>query len=322
MKLFLKQHSPFIFLYLILSVLLIGIVWLDGYRKTVILLYGFGLGLFVVTIYLLFVYLTQRNLYKAFSKKNCESIYEEIQNDASPLSQSINRLLQRQYHYFFSENKKLQNARDEHTRFINQWVHQMKTPLAVIELMMEDDNLDKESLMEETDKMKEGLSLALTMARLESFQADFVIEKVNVRQVANQVVAEHKRNFIRNYVYPKIDIPDELTVETDRKWLVFILYQILSNSIKYSQNSGKNIEITGKKERSVVSLEITDYGSGISKSDLPRVFQPFFTGDQGRNHQEATGMGLYLVHEIAQELNHDVVIASEVGEGTTVTVNF
>lgn len=69
MKLFLKQHSPFIFLYLILSILLIGIVWLDGYRKTVILLYGFGLGLFVVTIYLLFVYLTQRNLYKAFSKK-------------------------------------------------------------------------------------------------------------------------------------------------------------------------------------------------------------------------------------------------------------
>lgn len=322
MKLFLKQQVPFMLMYLLLSVLLIGMVWLDGYRKTVLLVYGFVLALFILVLFLGFVYATQRNLYLTLSRKRKKDVYEEIDNDASPLSQSINELLQSQYQRYFNEIKQLKNARDEHTRFINQWVHQMKTPLAVIELMMQDEVLDKDSLMEETDRMKEGLNLALTMARIESFQQDFVVTQVNLKSLANQAVADHKRNFIRNYVYPKITIDESVTVQTDEKWLAFIVYQILSNAIKYSAMSEKTIEISAKQHFGKTHLMITDHGSGIAKSDLPRVFQPFFTGDQGREHHEATGMGLYLVHEIAQELNHSVEIESEVGVGTTVSVIF
>lgn len=322
MKLFLKQQMPFILMYILLSVLLIGMVWLDGYRKTGLLLYSFVLALVILMVFLGFVYATQRNLYQTLSRKRKKDVYEEIDHDSSPLSQSINELLQCHYLRYFNEIKQLQNARDEHTRFINQWVHQMKTPLAVIELMMQDDELDRESLIEETDRMKEGLNLALTMARVESFQQDFVVEQVNLKSLANQSVAAHKRNFIRNYVYPKINIDENLGVETDEKWLSFIMYQILSNAIKYSAKSEKNIEIAAGQQQGKTYLTITDYGSGIAKSDLPRVFQPFFTGDQGREHHEATGMGLYLVHEIAQELNHHVDITSEVDVGTTVTIIF
>lgn len=322
MKLFLKQQIPFILMYILLSVLLIGLVWLDGYRKTVLLLYGFLLAGFILVTFLGFVYATQRNLYQTLSRKRKKDVYEEIDNDASPLSQSINDLLQGQYQRYFNEIKQLQNARDEHTRFINQWVHQMKTPLAVIELMMQDEELDRESLIEETDRMKEGLNLALTMARIESFQQDFVIEQVNLKSLVNQVVADHKRNFIRNYVYPKISIDEKLVVETDEKWLSFIVYQILSNAIKYSAMSEKTIEVSATQAFGKTHLTITDHGIGIAKSDLPRVFQAFFTGNQGREHHEATGMGLYLVHEIAQELTHTVEIESEVGQGTTVSVIF
>ncbi|WP_314066935.1 sensor histidine kinase [uncultured Vagococcus sp.] len=322
MKLFLKQQVPFILMYVLLSILLIGMVWLDGYRKTVVLLYGFFLAGFILCLFIGFVYLTQRNLYQTLSRKRKKNVYEEIDKDVSPLSQSINELLQCQYQRYFNEIKQLQNARDEHTRFINQWVHQMKTPLAVIELMMQDEELDRDSLIEETDRMKEGLALALSMARLESFQQDFVIEQVNLKCLANQAVADHKRNFIRNYVYPKITIDEALEVKTDEKWLSFIVYQIISNAIKYSAMSEKTIDISAKQAFGKIHLIITDHGRGIAKSDLPRVFQAFFTGDQGREHHEATGMGLYLVHEIAQELNHSVEIESEVGIGTRVSIIF
>ncbi|MBP1041366.1 sensor histidine kinase [Vagococcus sp. BWB3-3] len=322
MKLFLRQQVPFIVMYVLLTVLLIGMVWLDGYRKTVLLMYGVLLSAFILLFFLGFVYMTQRNLYQTLSRDRKKDVYEEIDNDASPLSQSINELLQGQYQRYFNDLKQLKNARDEHTRFINQWVHQMKTPLAVIELMMQDEELDKDSLIEETDRMKEGLNLALTMARIESFQQDFVIERVNLKSLANRAVADHKRNFIRNYVYPKIVIDEDITVETDEKWLSFILYQLISNAIKYSAMSEKTIEISAAQEFGKTQLKITDHGIGIAKSDLPRVFQAFFTGDQGREHHEATGMGLYLVQQIAQELTHSVEIESEVGAGTTVSVIF
>lgn len=320
MKLFFKQHLPFIFFYSLLTILLVGLFWLDGYRNTGILIYAIVLAVFVVLLYLLFSYFTQRHLYRLLSQTKQKKIYEEINKDASPLSQQINALLQHQYQTYFTELKKLQNNRDEHNRFINQWVHQMKTPLAVIELMIQDGDLNQESLLEETDRIKAGLSLALNMARIESFQQDFVIEKVNVKKLATEAVAEHKRNFIRNYVYPKIEVDENLVVETDLKWLTFCLSQVLSNAIKYSANSNQTIEIEASRHYGRTHLVVRDHGVGIAQSDLPRVFQPFFTGEQGREHHEATGMGLYLVYEIMQELDHGIEIESELGVGTTVTL--
>ena len=320
MKLFLKQQLPVIILYASLTFLLVGLFWLDGYHEISILIYGIVLAVFVIGLYLLLTFFSQRNLYKILKQKPKSQLYQDIDKDIAPLSQAVNNLLNHQYQLYFSELKKLQNNRDEHTRFINQWVHQMKTPLAVIELMIQDGDLSQESLLEEVDRIRSGLSLALNMARLESFQQDFVIEKVNLKKLAIAAVAENKRHFIRNYVYPKIDIDETLEVETDLKWLSFCLSQILSNSIKYSANNNKTIEISGERRYGQVHLSIRDFGSGIAKSDLPRVFQPFFTGEQGRSHQEATGIGLYLVHEVINELDHQIEIQSKLGEGTVVTI--
>lgn len=320
MKLFLRHQLPYISTTLALALLLISLFWLDGYHQPSLYLYGLVLVAFGLFVYLGIVYATQRQLYRLFTQEHVSGWQNEVNRETSPLSKSVNLALQQQYQMYTSELKQLQNTRDEHTRFINLWVHQMKTPLAVIELMIQGDELNQESLQEETDRLKAGLSLALNMARLESFQQDFVIEKVNLKSVATAAVAEHKRNFIRNYVYPKINIPEELTVETDFKWFLFCLDQILSNSIKYSAQTHQTIEIEGLQEEGQIKLQIRDHGIGIAQSDLPRIFQPFFTGNQGREHQEATGMGLYLVAEILRELDHTILVESTVGVGTTVTL--
>ncbi|PHC35855.1 hypothetical protein COF09_30600 [Bacillus toyonensis] len=117
-------------------------------------------------------------------------------------------------------------------------------------------------------------------------------------------------------------IVQEYTVESDRKWLRFIVNQILSNAIKYSAGSRGNITIAVfEKDKSVV-LEIQDYGVGIPKEDLPRVFRPFYTGENGRKFKESTGMGLYLVKNIIARLSHKIEIESEFEKGTKVRIIF
>ncbi|MED2150736.1 ATP-binding protein, partial [Bacillus thuringiensis] len=151
---------------------------------------------------------------------------------------------------------------------------------------------------------------------------DFYVERLQLHKIVNDSVHEHKRFFIRNFVYPELEIDKDITVESDVKWLKFLIGQILSNAIKYSSGSREKIKMKACKEGNTVILEIADNGVGIPKQDLPRVFKPFFTGENGRDFKESTGMGLYLVYEITKQLGHSVEIHSEVGKGTVVRVIF
>lgn len=206
---------------------------------------------------------------------------------------------------------------------MNQWIHQMKTPLSVIELITQDEVDSRfESINEETDRLKKGLEMALYVARLEAFTQDFYVERVQLHKVVNDSVHEHKRFFIRNFVYPELEIDKGITVESDAKWLQFLIGQIISNAIKYSSGSREKIKVKACREGNTVVLEIIDSGVGIPKQDLPRVFKPFFTGENGRDFKESTGMGLYLVYEITKQLGHSVEIHSEVDKGTVVRIKF
>ena len=106
------------------------------------------------------------------------------------------------------------------------------------------------------------------------------------------------------------------TIITDKKWFVVILEQVLSNSLKYTSQGG--IEIYFQEDR----LYIKDSGLGIQDADLLRVFERGFSGYNGRLTQQSSGLGLYLSKKIADELGHQISIASQVGQGTTVMISF
>ncbi|ULL19384.1 sensor histidine kinase [Paenibacillus sp. H1-7] len=222
---------------------------------------------------------------------------------------------------------------EQHDVFIRQWVHQMKTPVSVIDLLTQqaDEETDTretlQSIQEENDRLAHGLDMMLQTARLEKFELDVHIHKVNLEQVVRGVINEHKRACIRKGVFPKLAVDQEARyAETDEKWIAVIFRQIVSNAIKYAKNTsgeaGKQLEITLLHKGDGVRAVFRDTGIGIPGHDMPRVFDPFFTGENGRTTGESTGMGLYLVRELCRKLGHRIDIQSAPGVGTTVTIHF
>lgn len=323
MKLFWREHLPLAGFTCLQLLLVLLVFWYDGYDRPLTAAYALFLGLFVFALYLGYRYATHRLMYKRLTDPPA-SLTSTIQlADAAPLSRAVDETIDHQYRYYQQQLKVWERKQQEHLAFMNQWVHQMKTPLSVIELITQDAEDPKlASISEEADQMKRGLEMVLYMARLDTFEHDFHVEKKSLRDIVHEVVHENKRYFIRSYVYPDIQIDPELTVETDVKWLRFVLQQIVTNAIKYSAGSRTKVTATAYTEGRAVVLEVTDRGAGIPKQDVKRVFQPFFTGENGRKYKESTGMGLYLAKEIIGKLNHEIELESEESQGTTVRIIF
>lgn len=217
--------------------------------------------------------------------------------------------------------------------FMNQWIHQMKTPVSVIELLLQkfgsahrEARETVESIREENNRILHGLDLALHMARLEQFAKDYKVEIVNVIEVVREVINQNRKSFIQSSVYPKVMFEGDMCmVASDRKWLSIAINQIVINAIKYTKISPadkKEIQFQIEEKEQKVLLHICDNGIGIPKQDMKRVFEPFFTGTNGRKTREATGMGLYITKEICDNLHHGIQVQSIEGEGTTFTFQF
>ncbi|PEM31249.1 sensor histidine kinase [Bacillus wiedmannii] len=322
-KLFIRDHIPLICFTAIQLLAIFLVYWFDGHNHIATALYAMFLGVFFMVVYLVFRYFTHRTFYERLANP-LNSLDESVQkSDFAALSDALQELIEVQYRHYQNQLQIQERKNNDHLTFMNQWIHQMKTPLSVIELITQDEVDSRfESINEETDRLKKGLEMALYVARLEAFTQDFYVEKVQLHKIVNDSVLEHKRFFIRNFVYPELKIDKDISVESDAKWLQFLIGQILSNAIKYSSGSREKIKVKACKEGNTVILEIADNGVGIPKQDLPRVFKPFFTGENGRDFKESTGMGLYLVYEITKQLGHSVEIHSEVGKGTVVRIKF
>jgi signal transduction histidine kinase len=200
----------------------------------------------------------------------------------------------------------------------------MKTPLAVINLQLQDYEGEEIFLEigQELDKLDKGLNLAMNFARLEEFQNDFVIEKINLYDEIMIILNKEKRLFIKNRIIPKVDLNEELKVYTDKKWIKFVIEQVIINGVKYSKNYGKYLNLKSRESSEYIILDIIDEGIGICKKDIKRVFDPFFTGENGRKYGETTGMGLYIAKKVCDNLGHIIEIKSEVESGTQISILF
>ncbi|MFC7677472.1 sensor histidine kinase [Paenibacillus sp. GCM10028914] len=324
-KLFWREQLPLILFSVVQIFVVLLVFWFDGYDHPLTASYAIFLGLFILSGYLLYRYYSHWRFYKQLSRP-MRSLDESIQHhESAPLPAALSRLMEEQYRQYRNQMQEWERKRKEHLFFMNQWVHQMKTPLSVIEMItQEEDNENYKSISEESDRLRRGLEMVLYMSRLETFEQDFSVEPVSLLEMVKEAVHENKRYFIYSHVYPEVLVDPEITVQTDAKWLRFILLQLLSNAIKYSEGSGQKVTLSASKiehEREVW-LDVIDRGIGIPKSDLNRVFNPFYTGENGRKLKESTGMGLYLVKEVVEKMNHRIELESESGKGTRVRLIF
>lgn len=211
------------------------------------------------------------------------------------------------------EREKLNDLMDYYTL----WAHQIKTPIAASSLLVGEieDKKVKNQLEQELFKIESYVNIVLQYLRLESFHEDLVLKKENLEDLVKEIVKKYAIFFIQKGLSLHLHDLDR-TIITDRKWFVVILEQVLSNSLKYTSQGG--IEIYFQEE----TLYIKDSGLGIQDADLLRVFERGFSGYNGRLTQQSSGLGLYLSKKIADELGHQISIASQVGQGTTVMISF
>ena len=207
--------------------------------------------------------------------------------------------------------------------YVELWIHEVKLPVASLTLMVHNQKGDQsKKLLSQLTRLDNYLEQILYYVRSENAEKDYLITKVNLSKVISNVALKNKDILLAkgiDFVVSDVDIE----VLTDSKWLEFIINQIVDNSIKYSKEKNAYIKIVAKEESKVIGLIIYDNGKGISKSDLPRVFDKTFTGTNGRSKSaKSTGMGLYLCRELCNKLGHKIQIISEEGKYTKVTILF
>ncbi len=324
MALFLREHLVLIVVQSIQFIVMIGLFWLAGYRDVELTFYSLFLGFFFLGCYLLYQYVSRRAVYQRLQTE-VKTFDESIQSlGETPLGQALEQLQRSQYRLYAEDIAHLNKKQDEHHVFLDRWIHQMKTPVSVIELLAQElDEPESSDVREETERLKTELNTVLYMARLRSVQTDYHIKQVNLVDIVNSVNNDNKRLFIRNKIYPEVkEQTENVHVESDEKWLFFILSQIIQNAIKYSANEANTILIEIDHVSGKGVCQITDYGVGIPLEDKRRLFDMFFTGENGRKFRESTGVGLYLVKEVADYLGHEIEVESIVGEGTTFRIIF
>ena len=207
--------------------------------------------------------------------------------------------------------------------YIEMWIHEVKLPLSSINLMIHNNKeLSDKKIVEQLKRIDDDVEQVLYYVRSENAEKDYLIKETELSKVISNVAMKNKDILLEN----KIDFIVEINnkkVLTDSKWLEFIVNQIISNSIKYVRNGVEHyIKITAEENSKSVILKIYDNGIGIEKSDIPKVFNKTFTGNNGRKVETSTGMGLYIAKQLCKKLGHKITIDSKENEYTEVSIIF
>ncbi len=210
--------------------------------------------------------------------------------------------------------------RREYREYIEQWIHEIKTPITAMKLLCENHKEPfTRELMRELEKTNRFTEQALYYARSEYTEKDYSVQEIRLFDVVHQAIADNKYLLLQNQVALETE-ESELTVYSDDKWLRFILDQLIVNAVKYSREHPV-LHFYTKVQGDQIFLFVEDHGIGICANDLPRIFEKGFTGQNGRIRQNATGIGLYLCKRLCDKLG--IGIAAQSGEtGTTMILSF
>lgn len=335
---FIKQNYIWILMIVTMSCIHLLYMYLIGARKQD-LVYAAVLDAILLLITVLVGFFRYSSKVKALSNALKRPVEEQAQLPEATDDVEIlyHRLLENQS-IARSESESSAAIRQSQMRdYYSMWVHQIKTPISAMKLLLEaereelgqlmcddeqsqcllSDNMD--SFEDELFRIEEYVSMALQYQRVSSTENDFVLEKVSVDGVIRDTIKKYAKIMIRRHIGINYSGTGQ-KVYTDGKWLAFMLEQILSNAIKYTPHGVVTIETAEEKDRFFITIK--DTGIGIKAEDLPRVFEKGYTGYNGHADKKATGIGLYLCRQMADKLGHTIRMESEIGKGTKVWIGF
>ena len=211
-------------------------------------------------------------------------------------------------------NQNKQNEREEYLDYYTMWMHQIKTPISAMGLILQNqDTKENRALAGELFRIEQYVEMALWYLRIDDM-SDMVFKTYELDEIIKDAVRKYAPLFVSKKIKLNYE-PVNTQVITDKKWLSFIIEQLLSNAIKYTEKGS----ITIKEENKVLS--VIDTGIGIIQEDIPRIFEKGFTGFNGRLERKSTGIGLYLCKCAANKLSHKLSAVSEVGKGSKFSID-
>lgn len=293
------------------------------------MVYALGLVAFFGGCYLLWDYVGYREKYRLlFRLLSAEERSGGLPQTVSGMEQAYQRIIMEQE----SEKRALITQLDEKQQsmadYYTMWTHQIKIPLAAMDLLLQNDCEDEtrnrqtdRRFREEIFKTGQYVDMALHYARMESISSDLSFAKVDVGELVKGALKKYWILFSGAGL--ELNLQEcHGQVVTDGKWLSFVIEQVLSNALKYTKKGVVSIYGTDEFGQPVTGdchyLVIEDTGIGIEESDLPRIFERGFTGYNGRIGQKSTGIGLYLCRQIMDRLGLPIRVESRRGEGTKV----
>lgn len=313
---FLRKYRKTALFFALFSLIFSGIFLLYGIPPEPVL-YAFLLCLFIGGIYVILSFIRFCRRYKILS-----AIYNNLpyMADELPLTNDIEQNLMNDIVLKLSqitqnEIDQVKNVKQDNMDYFTVWVHQIKTPISAIQMLLQDDDTEIHSeISAELFKIEQYAEMALQYIRLDSSVNDFVIKRYDIDSIIRQAVRKYAPLFIRKKIR-LIYEPISAQVLTDEKWLAFVIEQLLSNSIKYTFSGC--VEISFENQ----ILTVSDTGIGISSDDLPRIFEKGYTGMSGRKEKKSTGLGLYLCRKVCLKLGHKITADSEIGKGTKIYID-
>lgn len=310
---FFKYERPYLIMFAVGFLIVWAVVATDpaNHLRWETALYALALLLLVWTGFFLYRYI-----------RNLQAIRRMHEEDAEQLSWEAahyRQLLDTMEKEHIRALNEVQAKQSEHYNYIVTWFHEIKTPISVLRLLQQT-TMDPKSLEAEIDRIDHYVDQALYYAKLDSFNQDYDIRSCDLEPLVKTIVKNHSRTFISKKIRVQLQIPTT-TVQSDSKWLQFIINQLLNNSLQYTGEQGEvtiGVRDTDKEKQ----LVIRDNGVGIEAQDIARIFNRGFTGANGRSYTKSTGMGLYLAQELSNKLGHYITCVSQAGSYTEMAVHF
>lgn len=304
----------------IFSFLFVGNYWLIlslYHTLSEAIIYATVLSLSLLFIYFIFDFY---HFYKKSTQLQYVQELPQVYISDLPLpSSSIEDQYQQLLEKTDNLHKQLETERDyqydEMIDYFTLWVHQIKTPISALRLLIQSQELSQNELLIQILKIEQYVDMVLHYIKVSHMEADLKLKYYDLGSIVNDVLKKQATFFIHKKI-KLIFQPIERKILTDEKWISFVIEQILSNALKYTKEGS----ITIYEEDEV--LYIKDTGIGIKEEDLPRLFERGFTGYNGRLDKKASGLGLYLCQQIIKNLGYSMRIQSTLGEGTVVSINF
>lgn len=323
---YIKEKKENIILFIILVIILLFLLDLFGVNKYLTIMILSLLSIYFIVDFLTF-YLKRKKYYDNFlnNLNLLDKKYLILETLEEPEFLDGKFFYDALYKIDKSMMENINNYRNETEDFkeyVEMWIHEIKIPIAGLMLMYHNNKTVNKNFLDQLNSLDNLTDQILYYVRSNYAEKDFLIKEASMDKIINEVLLKNKDSILENHIDVTVDVKN-VKVLTDSKWLVFILNQIINNSIKYSDNSRNSyIMFYIEDNEKETTLHIKDNGIGVNASDLKHVFDKSFTGENGRKMRNSTGFGLYISKKLIEKLGHKISATSEENKYFEITITF